>query len=194
MRLFVAVDLSDRARERVMRLAQGLRRRLESSAPRARITWVEPENLHLTLKFLGEVDETRVPPLREVLALPLSGPVFTAVLSGTGVFPPGGAPRVIWLGASEGAIALEALHAQVEGRLGPLGFGPEDRAFTAHLTLGRVREAGGAVGPGIRRIVQEAVVEPIHWIVSGVTLYQSQLSPHGPRYVPIAVNSLTSSS
>jgi RNA 2',3'-cyclic 3'-phosphodiesterase len=185
MRLFVAVGLEKEVRDAAAQLIEQLDRALHghrSSGRKGLVKWVEPDNLHLTLRFIGEVDEATSDVVRETLKKPLSEPPFTSSFEGLGVFPPNGPPRVIWVAATEGADALGRMHREVEERLTALGLAREDRPFRAHLTLGRFREPAGAE---TRRLLQghEAVLGRCR--VVEATLYSSRLSPAGPSYTPI---------
>lgn len=184
MRLFVAVDLDDGARGAAARVARELSRRLALKPGTARITWVALENVHLTIRFLGEVDDDRVPALRQALGEPMRVPAFVASLAGAGAFPPSGPPRVVWLGVVGGAAELGAVHNEVSARLRPFGFEPDDRPYTAHLTIGRVREARGPAGAEVRRAL-ETVDVAARWRVEHVTVYESRLSPQGPVYAAL---------
>jgi 2'-5' RNA ligase len=134
MRLFVAVTLG----ESIESQARAALERLKGLAPRAR--WVPPENLHLTLSFLGEVEAERVPALAEALQRVGSAhaPLVLTVGEG-GSFGSPSHPRVLWADIRGDTAALGALQAEVVEALRPLGFPPEERAFTAHLTLARAR-------------------------------------------------------
>src|SRR4051794_27610876 len=103
MRLFVAVDLSDEARQRV---AVEQKRMAEALKSDRSLRWVKPEQAHLTLVFLGNVDALVVPAVIDALGRDVGKPAFDMVLDGVGIFPPHRAPRVLWLGISAGADAL----------------------------------------------------------------------------------------
>jgi 2'-5' RNA ligase len=191
MRLFVAVDLDDLARRAAARSIDRLRQIVQQTAPRSRITWVEADRLHVTLRFLGEVDPERAGQVERRLAEPWPMQPFAVELGRAGVFPVSGAPRVIWLAVNDGGGLLARLHEELEARLVPLGFEPEGRAFRAHLTLGRVREVPGAAGAAVRSAVaQFAEGSAARWIVGHVTLYESRLSPQGPDYIPRLIQPL----
>ena len=183
-RLFVALEPPEPVRRRLAAIQGELRR----SAGRAadEIRWVPPENVHLTLQFLGAVPSERVGGVETALrsaagqARPLA-----LELKGAGGFPNARRPRVLWAGVSGDVGALAALAADLERRLAPLGFPPEERAFSAHLTLGRARDGRGA--PGLAGALASASgAEGAPWRVAEVVLFESHLSPHGPRYEAIA--------
>lgn len=127
MRLFVAIDLPESIIERITPLRCGL--------PGAR--WVAPEQLHLTMRFIGEVDGDLFLDIRDELA-GVQCPVFNLELSGLGFFPPRGKPRVVWVGLRKNE-ALLSLYNSIESRLVSLGLEPEGRKFSPHITLARLK-------------------------------------------------------
>lgn len=175
LRLFVAVTLPEDVRNRLARAQEALR------TAQADVTWVKPENIHLTLKFLGETDRkllSRIQPaLRDV-----SGQVrgFSLRLAGLGTFG-GRAPRVIWAGIPEGGEPLADLAARVDRALGQVGVPKEQRRFSAHATLGRVRSPRNA--EALMTAVEARRAEPLGsvWVAEFVLL-QSQLDPQGSIY------------
>ena len=179
-RLFVAVAPPDPVRRRIVLRAEELRRVIGPAA--AELRWVAPENVHLTLQFLGAVPNERVEAVlaavREVAALerPLSLEV-----KGAGGFPSSRRPRAVWLGVTGDVETLARLAAALGRRLAPLGFPPEDRAFSPHLTLARARDRRGI--PGLAGALAQAdAAEPVAWRVPELLLEESHLSPGGPRY------------
>jgi len=173
MRLFVALNLPPEERERIYRAAAPLRR---AELP-VRLTR-EPA-LHLTLRFLGEVEPAALEDLERAIAAAVAIVTpFTLRLGGTGAFPSLSRPRVLWVGV-EAAPELLALHAALERRLEPLGIAREPGPFRPHLTLGRVRR--GAALRGIATLLEE-----IHFAaslrVTEVELMRSHLTPEGSRY------------
>jgi 2'-5' RNA ligase len=178
MRCFVAVNLPGEIREEVGKFAAS-----PSLGAAGRVVrWVRPENIHLTLKFLGNVDREMLPELSASLETALTGQSpCRLTVKGAGVFPPRGRPRVVWVGLAGETVALAAIHAAVESALEPLGFPREKRPFTAHLTVGRVRDPRRAapLGPAISanrdREWGKCVVDRVH-------LMRSELFPTGPRY------------
>lgn len=134
IRAFVAANLDSGLKAALARVQDRLK------ATRADVGWVRPENLHLTLKFLGQVEEGRLGVIGEAIAVAATGcgPI-RLVFEGLGAFPSPRAARVVWIGLSHGAEALAKLQTRIETGLESLGFAREERPFTAHLTLGRVR-------------------------------------------------------
>jgi 2'-5' RNA ligase len=161
-----------------------LRRRLRPTRADAR--WVEIDKLHVTLAFIGHVEDTAVGPFVTAIQQPFALAPFTVRLGPCGVFPPSGPPRVIWIGLAEGADGLGALQQQVVARLQPLGFEPERRPFSAHLTVARVKDIPRGAARGARAIVTAARVPHVRCQVTRVTLFRSHLSPKGSRYEALA--------
>jgi 2'-5' RNA ligase len=140
VRLFVAVDPSEEARAR---LAEAVGRG-SAIAPRAR--WVRPESLHVTLFFLGHVDDTRVGDVAGAVGRAARrSPPFPFSIGGVGTFGRPLRPKILWAGAPAGRAALVALQAAVSEELGALGFAAEEREFTPHLTLARAGHRDGDV-------------------------------------------------
>lgn len=185
MRLFVAVDLDEARRLVAGRASADLARRLGSQDLGRAVKWVEPRNLHLTIRFIGEADDVRAARIQQALAPVLLTPAFDLALGGLGVFPPGGSPRVLWMGVVRGASALADLHDEVEGRLQAIGEPPETRGFSAHLTLARFKDLDRARGEAVRRALREGRVDAGACRVEAATLYQSRLAPGGPTYTPL---------
>jgi len=132
MRLFTGVDLSEEIRERLERLLMHLR-------PAAHLKWSPVYNLHLTLKFIGEWPEQKLPQLAEALRLVPAREPIVAEVKGLGWYPNPHHPRVFWVGVNAGE-PLVALVRDVEAALVPLGIAKEDREFSAHLTLARIKD------------------------------------------------------
>ncbi|MFQ5839337.1 MAG: RNA 2',3'-cyclic phosphodiesterase [Candidatus Methylomirabilales bacterium] len=184
MRLFIAINLTEELRSKVASLQEVLR---QSGAD---VSWVGPGNVHLTLKFLGEVSGERAADVRSTLRAALEGiPSFRMTLAGVGTFPARGAPRVVWVGTTEGSDGATALYERVEGALASSGFPPEGRAFQAHLTLGRVR--GPRNRPALIARVRELAGTTLgSMMVVAVELMQSELHPKGAIYTSIETFSL----
>jgi 2'-5' RNA ligase len=149
------------------------------------VSWVAPDNLHVTLKFLGAVEPGRLGRVAEVLAdLAAGAAPFDLGLRGLGAFPAPTRPRVIWVGVAPGGPALAELAERVDDALGALAFTREERPFAAHVTLGRVRQprrdpaAAAALGAGAERDFGGFRVERL-------ALMRSDLSPKGARYTAL---------
>jgi 2'-5' RNA ligase len=176
LRAFLAVQLSDAARECAARAVETLRALLPAG-----VRWVPPESQHLTLKFLGEIGEERVDALlaRARAKLATVAP-FEVALAGFGAFPNAREARVLWLGVAQGSAALAKLARKLDGAARVAGAERERRPFEAHLTLGRLRE------PARVEIERLAAPTAPPWTVSEVVLYESRLAPDGAHHVPLA--------
>jgi RNA 2',3'-cyclic 3'-phosphodiesterase len=188
MRLFIAIDLDEAARAAIAEEQKRLGAVLRANS-RSALKWVRPDRMHLTLVFLGEVDEARATPLIDEIGREIVQPPFDVVFGELGVFPARGAPNVLWAGVTSGAQPAAALQRTVSERVGRHGFPPETRPFRPHLTLARWRESRAAD----RQHVMEAGQRDVTALcVDHVTLYQSRLSPAGPSYTALARANLCS--
>lgn len=190
-RLFLAFDLDEPCRQGVQRLVDDLATRIEPHGPssKGRVKWVERDNLHLTVCFLGSTPEPRLEAIRALLEPSFGSRAFELRFDRLGAFPERGAPRVIWLGDSAGSAPAEAVQRELEDRLKAVGVPPDRRPFRAHLTLGRFREPARREDS---RVIREFVLNPIGpLVVDHLTLYESHLSNRGPSYdslVRVALN------
>lgn len=176
MRTFVALNLPPKERERIHRALGRLR---DSGFP---VRWVEAENLHVTLKFLGEVRPEVLPRVEEALEKVAEGtPPLVLHLEGFGAFPTVRRPRVIWMGV-EATPVLRCLKQDLEWALADLGFETETRAFHPHLTLGRADpgDGAGAFRELDERVAGMDVTASVH--VATLDLMRSQLSRSGAHY------------
>ena len=189
MRLFVAVSLNRDVVHAAEQLVLALQRRASAIAPRAQINWVPSDRMHLTLRFIGHVEPPAAERISAVLATPFPQHAFPLSLAGPGVFPPRGAPRVLWVGITSGSEELQQVRREVEARLATVGLPPDERAFSPHLTLARVRDAVGLRSRDWLEPAQSARVGTTR--VDAITLYESRLSPKGPTYVPLQHSLLT---
>jgi 2'-5' RNA ligase len=178
MRLFIAIELDDQARHAVA-VEQA---RLAVSVDRSGLKWIRAEQLHLTLAFLGEVDDSRSQGVIEMMRAPISGDRFAIAFGGLGVFPPAGAPRVLWLGLTTGAREVIDVHRQVADRVAHLGIPLERRPFHPHLTLGRWRVSREA---DRRRVLAAASNHVTRLDVDGVALIRSRLTQAGAAYTAL---------
>jgi RNA 2',3'-cyclic 3'-phosphodiesterase len=188
MRVFVAVELGEAVRERAARVSRALAAALEQGRDRRGVAWVAPHNLHLTLRFLGEIDAAALEAVKGRLAPPFAAPPFEVALSGLGTFPSSGPPRVVWLGVGDGAKALSGLYREVDERLAGLGLPREARGFHAHLTLGRIK---APVGPRLlAAMTKSGAADAGRCLVDHVTLFESRLSPSGATYSVVGTSRL----
>jgi RNA 2',3'-cyclic 3'-phosphodiesterase len=182
MRLFVAADLPEDALAAVAVEQKRIASVLAGSA--GALKWVKPEHSHLTLVFLANVPDARVPAIVEAVNRDVERPPFEIALESTGVFPPRGAPRVLWIGVGRGASALGDLQREISQRIAALGIQLEQRPFHPHLTLARWRDSRPADRERALKAAPRGAVARAR--VAGATLYQSQLSSSGPTYSTLA--------
>jgi 2'-5' RNA ligase len=181
VRLFVAVNLPAEERQAIWEATAALRR---SPLP---VRWVAEAALHVTLRFLGEVDEGRVDAITTALAASVrSSRPFAVTLGGVGAFPGLAKPRVVWLGV-ERHPALELLANDVERALMSLAFEPELRPFAPHVTLGRATRGrrGGAAFRDLAKLAGR-VSHQSTTVVESVDLMESTLAPQGARYAVVS--------
>lgn len=176
IRAFLAIEPDDAVRAEVARLLRRLK-----SLP-GRVSWVRPENVHLTLRFLGNVDQAFIDAYVQRLAPAFARfPPFQARVRGLGVFPNPRRPSVIWTGLETEDDTLLRLQQLAEAAARDVGLTPERRRFVAHLTLGRIRSP--KVKPHLDAVVEEeANFEAGAFNVDTVSLFSSELTPHGARY------------
>ncbi|MEM3440030.1 MAG: RNA 2',3'-cyclic phosphodiesterase [Candidatus Bathyarchaeia archaeon] len=178
MRCFISVDLEDRGfMEKVGRVQQDLMEICKG------LKLVEPQNLHITLRFLGEIDERIADGICKALGGMGFGP-FEVELKGLGAFPKDGYANVIWIGIQGGRGELERVARDIEMRLRGLGIPPDERGFSPHLTIARVKS------PGCRAKFKEFLsgskeLEFGRILVDSIRLKRSELSPRGPTYYTI---------
>jgi 2'-5' RNA ligase len=177
IRTFIAIDPGPQVRARLVALQQNLAR----AAPA--VKWVEPENLHLTLHFLGEVVATDLATICAAVArVAAAQPPFPLSVEGTGCFPHARRPRVLWAGISQGVQEVCALHDALEAPLLELGYcRREERAYTPHITLGRVKpeQPVRALAPALAR---QADWRGGETLVQELLVLGSDRTPQGPIY------------
>lgn len=176
IRAFIAVDVPPPVQEALGELQRGM----EEVGLKAR--WVRPQDVHVTLAFLGNVPAEQVPELRAAMeeAAQGAGPLEVRV-GGVGAFPNERWPRVIWVGFEEPTGGLAALHKRLEAALVPLGYEPEDRPFRPHLTLARIKVPARA-GRVVHALEAHKDVDLGKITIDRIVLYQSTLKPTGPAY------------
>ncbi len=185
IRSFVAVELGDEVKGRLAEI----QRQLKAAVPSGSVRWVQPDSIHLTLKFLGDVPEERIRAIVAALERECA-PVtpLTFAVAGAGCFPNARRPNVVWVGVEDSTGQLLALQQAVERALNPLGYPPEGRPFKPHLTLGRAnRTASGADLRRVGDLVGGLHVAQLGQVrVAEIVLMRSDLSPAGARYTPLA--------
>ncbi len=176
LRAFIAVKMPPGAIARLREAQDRLR------AAEADWKWVKPETFHITLKFLGDVEHSRISALWDSVCGAVAGSrPFTMALRGLGAFPDIHAPRVAWVGIDEGSAALVDLAAKIEGACEQHGFPPERRPFRTHLTLGRARRP--APNPPLAAAIEHMAEADLGEAgVDRILLMKSRLTPQGAQY------------
>jgi 2'-5' RNA ligase len=182
MRLFIGIELPDDLKQEAARVAERARATLENAAPRAVLRWVPVENLHITIWFIGDANENRATEIRDVMSPPFSVPPFELRLGGGGTFPHSGDPRAVWLGLIEGRERLVSVYDEVAVRLATLGYAPEKRPYSPHLTIARVKDVHRRDAAAIRRAASAAPADIAACHVRSATLFRSRTSPRGSEY------------
>lgn len=179
LRAFIAVDLSESVRSSLGQVQEVFKRQ------GFRIKWVRPANIHLTLKFLGNIEGADVEKILGAMAQAAKDrKTISLVTKGIGVFPDSRRPRVIWVGLSGQLEMLQDLQRSLEGHLADLGFPKESRGFKAHLTLGRVK--GKINSDRLKAAMSKfAGFESKPFDVNRIILFKSELRPSGAVYTPL---------
>lgn len=188
-RTFVAVRLSDEIRDALLAASRQLREQPGGKAAR----WVAPENIHLTLKFLGDVDNRRLGDVCEAVSeVCACNSAFEMAVSGLGCFPTAAQPRVVWAGVSRGTRELIQLATSMDVALNQRGFARETRPFDAHITLGRAdRRASRAELVSLGRTIAGQPTSLYgSMTVAQVSVVKSDLRSSGPIYTDIATVAL----
>jgi 2'-5' RNA ligase len=179
LRAFIAVDLPENIQAALGLVQEQLR------AYRFKTTWTRPENIHLTLKFLGDIQREQVEPIISVIEQAAKGcRPMTLRSQAVGFFPGVRQPRVLWTGISGQTEALAELQSKIDKGLAALEFPSDKKPFTGHLTLGRIKVGGNSeLFIDIMKIFQNMTTDS--FIVDSVNLYQSKLMPSGPMYTKL---------
>lgn len=186
IRTFVAFELSEDVRQRISKFLFQLRE-LEG-----RVKWVAPDHVHLTLKFLGEIEEEKIQPIMNTLSgIAERFEPFEVMVKGTGVFPDIKNPRVIWVGVIDQSGNLERIHRSIDQGMHTYGIPMEQRRFVPHITLGRVKDKA-KVDRLLRTIEERKSEEFGQWMIKALTLFKSQLRPEGPIYTHLGIFPLVS--
>ena len=194
IRAFLAVELTEDLRGQLAGIQQDLNRRLSRECAKdVRVSWVQPSSIHLTVRFLGDIDEQRIDPMREAIQQTTTGRcVLHIPLERLGVFPRAQQPRVLWVGPSEAweksdiAQRLASLHQEVEACCRSFGFASDDKLWSPHLTLARVKEGERLVGQALAKsgvLDRPSAVGSL--VINAIALVKSELHPAGPVYTKL---------
>jgi RNA 2',3'-cyclic 3'-phosphodiesterase len=187
MRLFVAIELPETVKQAIVAIQKRIAPAAGGGA--ATMRWTRPEQMHLTLAFIGNVDQPRSTAVVHALSPPIDAAPFAIALEGLGVFPARGAPRILWLGVTDGARDLIRVQRHVAGRLATAGVTLEARPYHPHVTLARWKSSPPADAQAIDGV--QSAGGPIRAGVDRVTLFESRQSPAGSVYTPVAATRLT---
>jgi 2'-5' RNA ligase len=179
IRSFLAIELPKTIHKRIEEVQGDLK------SSHADVRWVTPEKIHLTLKFFGNIEETKIEPIINAIGDSTRNvPVFSLRVKGIGAFPHWRNPRVIWMGLIDGKGLLVPLQKRLETELEGIGFDREARTFQPHLTLGRVNSSRGK--EELTRAMERHQEEEFGEVeVLKVVLFKSDLKPTGPIYTPL---------
>ena len=180
-RVFCAIELPKPTRDLVLRHIA----RVKAAVPAARATWSGDANLHLTLKFLGEVPQTSVADFSEAVSQAVAGlQPFSLRLEHAGTFPSRGQPRVLWIGINNPSAQLAELHARLEAESARAGFAKEGREFHPHLTIARLRQPADA--RALAAAHRQLEFEPLEIAVTELLVIRSELSSEGSKYTVVS--------
>ncbi len=180
IRAFIAISIPLELQQRIGQIQAGLRGLPDN------ISWVRPEGMHFTLKFLGNIAQDQVEGISLAIRESVEGiAAFELHFGQLGAFPSARRPRVIWLGLDHLPVPLSAIYRKLSDKLIPLGFPPEERGFSPHLTLGRIKFLRNAqnLAQTIAKI-EMPTLEPIQ--VKRIILFRSQLQPKGAVYTALS--------
>ncbi len=188
MRTFIAIELPKAIKDSLALLED----RLKNSG--ADVKWVEPRNIHLTLKFLGEVDQQKLEKIAEAMqSIAGNKKTFHLRVSSVGAFPKMEFPRIIWVGINKGDNETKEIAEGLEEKLAKLGIPKENHPFSSHITIGRVKSTLNR-----DKLIQEFTAAEgmlktgnLEFNVERITLFQSTLTPNGPVYNPLKTADLT---
>ena len=179
-RVFIAIDISEEARSKAASYVDLLKR----AARGQRVGWERSEKLHLTIKFLGDIDDRQLNDVEQAVnKVAAEVSAFRLELSGTGRFPPKGDPRILWLGVIDDGDSL-AISSSLDRELSNAGFEPEKRRFSPHLTIARLREP--RLSRDLAAVHENNEFEPVGFEVREIIIYESKLLPTGSVYTKIA--------
>jgi RNA 2',3'-cyclic 3'-phosphodiesterase len=180
-RVFCAIDLPQPIRERLRQHIE----RLRGAVPHAKASWSRETNIHLTVKFLGDIPTTAAETLSHAASRAVAGiSVSRIVIQQTGVFPKHGPPRILWIGVDDPSGGLQKLHQRLEKECSSAGFSRSEQLFHPHLTIARLRGIEGA--RTLAAIHQQLEFAAIEAQVSELLVFRSELSAQGSKYTVLS--------
>ncbi|MEK6680597.1 MAG: RNA 2',3'-cyclic phosphodiesterase [Nitrospirota bacterium] len=179
IRSFIAIEIPDELKNDVLEIQKRFK------AVSADASWTRTDGIHLTLKFLGNVEEKKIEDIKRILEEIARGTQRIKIkIGGVGAFPNQKMPRVLWIGIRNEDGALEGLYKRIDAELSEMGFEKEDRDFKPHLTLGRMRSQKGR--EGIIKLLEESKDKELGvFIASDMRLVKSELQPQGAVYTEL---------
>jgi 2'-5' RNA ligase len=187
IRTFIAIELPEKIIYTISKIQE------EIKSYGLKIRWVRPENIHLTLKFLGDIKEADTEKVAKAVSESVTGyPPISLAVKGIGVFPGIKSPRVVWLGVSNQLDVLTTFQKTLDEKLEAIGFPKEKRPFRGHLTLGRIKSK---IDPKtLNDVLKEFTqFESERFFADRIILYKSELKPKGPVYTKLIETYLTAS-
>jgi len=187
MRTFIAIELPKEIKDKLALLQEQLK------ASNADVKWVEPKNIHLTLKFIGERDDKKVEKIMQILdEVAQNKNTYEASIYSLGAFPSINSPRVIWVGLQQGDNETKAIAQDLEEKIAKIGIPKEDRPFASHITIGRTRSGLNKekLFEAINKLAVNLEKEFQNFAVGKIVLFKSTLTPKGPLYEALKVANL----
>ena len=180
IRTFICIAIPESIKSRIGKLQETLQQ------TKAQISWTKPPNIHLTVKFLGGVEASRLDRVSQALERAANGiGPFEVEIGGAGCFPSPRSPRVLWVGVSNASEELQKLYSNIEDELSRRGFERENRKFSPHLTIGRIRAPHNS--PRVAEALIASGFESESFTATEVLLMRSDLKPTGSIYTPQAI-------
>lgn len=187
-RTFCAIELSAHVQSHI---ASHLERLRANAAP-SDVSWSRVENIHLTIKFFGDVEAKNISPIASAASRAVSTfQPFPISIAGAGAFPKTSQPRVLWIGVKDDTGQLSELHARFEKEAAGEGFIEEARGFHPHLTIARIRKPAGA--QLLAETNQQLGFEPVETTVNELVVFRSELSSKGSKYIALSRHHLSDS-
>ena len=183
MRLFTAINLSNRSRKLLNDKIKILQDEIDQQ-----LKWVDPENWHITLKFLGDTSKEKAEEVKKDIAqIASSNKDFPVILNNIGAFPHLNHPKVLYAGVNQGSDELAQLQERLENKLYKRGYSREDRSYTPHLTLARSRKNTNfnRLSNKLKKFAEKNHFIKIYFKADSISLMKSELTPHGPIYEEI---------
>ncbi|MDD5108044.1 MAG: RNA 2',3'-cyclic phosphodiesterase [Candidatus Omnitrophica bacterium] len=187
MRAFIAIELPSGIKNAISKIQY----KLKTTLPK--ISWVKPTNLHLTLKFLGEITSKKLSDINQIITETTQvNTSFKIKLETVGIFPNITKAHIIWIGTEDAPETLKQIIGQLETKLGQYGIAKEKRPFRTHITIGRLKSriVPSKLEKSLGNIKTDMVHENLEFVARGITLFQSTLSPSGPIYTALKKASL----